>query len=1013
MIFQGCLKKEDPHVFNPRGRDLKNIINDQVLLNLLLLCLDPDGINLMGINTIRILLIEDDLDDVLLLKDALFEVKTVIIKFSHVDNLSDGLTHLAKYKNDVILLDLNLPDSRGLETLKSILNQFPRIPVVVLSGLMDDFTTLEAVKQGAQDYLVKGEIKGSMIIRVLRYAIERKQTEELLRTSEARYRTLVETSPDGIALTDLNGKLLLCNQKTAHLHGYEKPEALYGLDVFELIAPEERQLSQQIIQKTLEETGFANAEYTLLRKDGSRFPAELSAAIIRDTTGMPEAFIGITRDITQRKLTEISIKREAIRSATLVRTASQLNAQHSLEIVIDTVCRITVSALSVTAAYIFLLDESGEELSLAGSFGLPNEIASRIPSIPQSVYKRLTFGGKPLIISDMLEIKELPGLELFQESNVRTFVSMPMIRNEQIIGTLNINTVGSTRVFDEDELILLSGLADQTALAITNALLVQEINKRASQLALLYDAGLTLNSTFEPDAQLEFLIKIATDMFHADHVSYYSFDPLKNELLLISSVGYKKELIEKHIKKSFHIDDESNALGWVYKNLTPLNLPDVDKDARYTLIDPVIRSELLVPIIHNKKLLGVFCLSSQSRINAFSSQDERLFLLFTNQAAVAIENARLFRDVNHRLSQILTLQKIDQIINASFNLPFTLKTILEEVTDQLGVDAADLLLMKAQTHTLEYTCGRGFRTSALQYTSLLLGDSYAGRAALEKQIIQIRDLRRIKTDFLRSPTFSQEGFVCYYGVPLMAKGEVQGVLEVFNRSMLDSDKEWLEFLETLAGQAAIAISNRRLFDELEQSNVEMKQAYDATIEGWSRALDLRDKETEGHTVRVTEVAIQLARDMNISEDQIVHLRRGALLHDIGKLGIPDSILLKPGKLTEKEWKIMRMHPQLAYNMLSPITYLFPSLDIPYCHHEKWNGSGYPRGLKEKEIPLAARLFTIVDVWDALRSNRPYRVAWPEGKVIEYLNAKKGIDFDPEVVDVFLKAILPLVSTIIE
>ena len=167
-------------------------------------------------------------------------------------------------------------------------------------------------------------------------------------------------------------------------------------------------------------------------------------------------------------------------------------------------------------------------------------------------------------------------------------------------------------------------------------------------------------------------------------------------------------------------------------------------------------------------------------------------------------------------------------------------------------------------------------------------------------------------------------------------------------------------------------------------------------------MDLRDKETEGHTQRVTEITIRLAKIMGISEEQIVHIRRGALLHDMGKLGVPDAILLKPGGLTDEEWDIMRKHPQFAYEMMQPIEYLLPALDIPYCHHEKWDGTGYPRGLKGEQIPLPARLFAIIDVWDALRSDRPYRKAWPKDKVIAYIREQSGKHFDPDVVEKFFQ-----------
>lgn len=190
--------------------------------------------------------------------------------------------------------------------------------------------------------------------------------------------------------------------------------------------------------------------------------------------------------------------------------------------------------------------------------------------------------------------------------------------------------------------------------------------------------------------------------------------------------------------------------------------------------------------------------------------------------------------------------------------------------------------------------------------------------------------------------------------------------------------------------------------DLQRAHQDLAEAYDETIEGWSRVLDLRDKETEGHTQRVTEIAVRLARALGVPEDDIVHLRRGALLHDIGKMGVSDLILQKPGPLTNEEWREMRRHPEYAYQMLHPISYLRPALDIPYCHHERWDGSGYPRGLKGEEIPLAARIFSIIDVWDALLSNRPYRRGCTEESVLEYIRKYSGIHFDPKLVNAFLE-----------
>ena len=343
-------------------------------------------------------------------------------------------------------------------------------------------------------------------------------------------------------------------------------------------------------------------------------------------------------------------------------------------------------------------------------------------------------------------------------------------------------------------------------------------------------------------------------------------------------------------------------------------------------------------------------------------------------------------------------------IISTTNLSLSLKTVLEKVTGSLAVDAADVLLLNPHTQMLEFAAGRGFQTHGIERTQRRLGQGHAGRAALEQRTIFIPDLRNVQEPFLRAALIAGENFVSFYCVPLIAKGNVVGVLEVFHRSTLDPDHTWLDFLHALAGQASIAVDSGQLFHDLQRSNVDLILAYDSTIEGWSKALDLRDKETEGHTLRVTEMTITLARAAGIPEGEIIHVKRGALLHDIGKMGVPDKILHKPGKLTDDEWEIMRQHPTYAYEMLYPIEYLRPALSIPYSHHEKWDGGGYPQGLKGEQIPLPARLFAIVDVWDALRSNRPYRQGWPDEEVLEYIRSEAGAYFDPKAVEVFLDVV---------
>jgi PAS domain S-box-containing protein/putative nucleotidyltransferase with HDIG domain len=226
-------------------------------------------------------------------------------------------------------------------------------------------------------------------------------------------------------------------------------------------------------------------------------------------------------------------------------------------------------------------------------------------------------------------------------------------------------------------------------------------------------------------------------------------------------------------------------------------------------------------------------------------------------------------------------------------------------------------------------------------------------------------------------------------------------LESSTRAVIDPRTNSILEVQT----ASRDITERKKAEKaLHEAHNDLQEAYEKTIEGWVRALDLRDRETEGHTQRVTELTIKMAKKLGITDEELIQIRRGALLHDMGKMAIPDEILQKPGPLNETEWGKMRQHPQYAYEMLSPISYLRPALEIPFYHHERWDGSGYPRGLKGEDIPLAARFFSIIDVWDALSSDRPYRKKLPQEEVIRYLREKSGHLFDPRLVEVFLSVV---------
>jgi len=419
-----------------------------------------------------------------------------------------------------------------------------------------------------------------------------------------------------------------------------------------------------------------------------------------------------------------------------------------------------------------------------------------------------------------------------------------------------------------------------------------------------------------------------------------------------------------------------------------------------------LRTLATVELWHNQALIGQLHLGALDDDRRLTDDEELLLLGLGHQAALALANSQLYAQARRRAENLVALRIIDQAIIAGPDLPRNLEVVLDQILGQLRVDAAAILLHQADQQALHYLACRGVAPAQMQTTSVPLGEGYPGQAAVTRRPLEVADLRRQPSVGGLAPHLAETGFVAYFAAPLLASNQLVGVLELFHRTPLEVDAEWRSMLETLAVQAAIAIASAQLFLALQRSNDELTLAYEATLAGWSQALDLRDRETEGHTQRVTELAVRLAQRLGMTGDDLVHLRRGALLHDIGKLGVPDAILLKPGPLTPEEFAVMRQHPQQARELLTAITYLAPSLDIPYSHHEKWDGTGYPQGLAGEAIPYTARLFALVDVWDALRSNRPYRQAWSLEATRDYLRANAGLHFDPTMVEPFLAEVSP-------
>lgn len=358
--------------------------------------------------------------------------------------------------------------------------------------------------------------------------------------------------------------------------------------------------------------------------------------------------------------------------------------------------------------------------------------------------------------------------------------------------------------------------------------------------------------------------------------------------------------------------------------------------------------------------------------------------------------------VREEASRTAALLKVANRLNAQLDVQSVLKAVCQETRRALRVPAVSVLLYDEKDDV--------FVTSA----TLGLPDAYSeqhrpvGRELYEKyvrpeggQIFSVSDVK-MAPYLTNSSLYESLGIRTIVSASMTREGTMVGAIVAFSLDQPRSfSSEELTLLKGLADHTAQAVANARYFGEFQRTTFELALAYDTTLEGWSRALDLRDRETEGHCRRVSDLAVRLGHAMGESPETLVNIRRGSLLHDIGKMAIPDRILLKSGDLSEDEWQIMRRHPEYALTLLGPIPYLKSALDIPYAHHERWDGTGYPRGLRGPEIPRAARIFAVTDVWDSLRSDRPYRKAWSAARVREHIRSLASAHFDPIAVEAFL------------
>jgi len=677
----------------------------------------------------------------------------------------------------------------------------------------------------------------------------------------------------------------------------------------------------------------------------------------------------------------------------LAKLSAKLNQPQTEREVIKVIGESALSLLNLEIGAVFV-PSSDKLIRCAWSKGLSQEFIDFTEKhfTATALLARLR-KSEPVLIP---EVEKFTGDDRLVESGsaegLKSVAIWPLIYEGKMIAAVACSKP-EPYLWTEDEASVLMTFARQAAIAIQNARLLEAERNRRYEAEALYKTTIALTSTLDINKVLD---NILVELYRV--VDYYSasLQLLDEDVVRIVAVQGLHVNPEKIIGMEFSATN--HLFSEMRESLEPIILEDAQEDSRFEYLAKVnyVRGWIGVPLVVGERMIGCLTIDSD-QVGTFDQNHAQKAKAFANQAAVAIETASLFSQTQRRLEVLQSIHTIDKAISGNLDLSVTLDVWMDHLVNLLRVDGIRVFSFDQDSQMFDRISQRELISMRPKGTQQFYDESLVQQAITQREVM-MRVLPVSKKSLTQPNTTS------YFVAPLISRGLVHGVLELFSTNKIHPNDEWLSLLKTLSTQAAIAIENDNLLTSLKQSNDELVTAYDRTLEGWAYALELRDRETVGHSRRVTELTLRLAKKMDISGSQLSNIRRGTLLHDIGKMGLPDSVLLKEGPLTDDEMKIMQAHPRLAFEMLSSIPYLEPALEIPYYHHEKFDGTGYPHGLKGKEIPLPARIFAVVDVWDALLSDRPYRKAWTKDVTLQYIKDQSGKHFDPDVVRKFLEIV---------
>ena len=656
--------------------------------------------------------------------------------------------------------------------------------------------------------------------------------------------------------------------------------------------------------------------------------------------------------------------------------------------------REACEATDSTASSLMLFNSDMEELTMWASYGLPAELDSLVIPMGKGYQGWVAANNKSLLISDISNDTTI-GHTNFLDDFSKSLLIVPLITaDDRFVGTLSIYHCDGPRVITDSDQDLLNTIGRIITSHFENERLFNDSRRKLDYLSTLYKVGSSVSRTLNISKLFDTILQQVQEVMDVENCSLMAYNHNKKVLTLDAAIGLPSNMVGR-----IEVKVGEGIAGWVAQNRKPVLLKDISKDDRFAnrqgRLDYKTRSVLSVPILlHDNKLLGVLNVNNKRNGDAFLEDDLNLLLGISGQISQAIANASLHEKTDMQVAELSLIQELGKAINSSLDLDSVLNYFIDMTTRITEADCASLMLYDEATNELYVEVYRGFDDNSIEDFRLKLGEGVAGKAALTHRPIRLDDTGTSK-EYQDFGQFSASNLTLMCA-PLINKDNLVGVINCERRSdkkgPFTSDN--LDLLETLASQASIAIENARLYHNL-------LNVYLETIRSLAAAIDAKDSYTHGHSRRVTDLSVGIALEMKLPKADVDTIRHASLLHDVGKIGISEKILLKPGRLTDEEFETIKSHPYIGAGILNSIEFLHSVCDIIKHHHERYDGKGYPDKLKGEEIPLGARIICVADSFDAITSNRPYRKPMTFDEATEEVKRCAGAQFDPDVAAAFV------------